>query len=162
MIKIPENGVQIINMKNDTVIKGDIQLSDNDKIMIKNTKGNEGIIFGDITKDKIIHLIAEEDSSIPEYLGVMPGLNIFGKCDNEKCDLCNQPVIAIPVEEEEYDAVEKGFLVKCRKCKCIVKGKSIAFYRCFYNYYGIKYLKEEKKNEPFEEEIKFSISRNSF
>ena len=156
LIKIPENGAQIIDIKKDKVIKGDIQLSDGDEIKIKNTKGNEAIIFGDITKDKIINLIAEQDSSIPEYLGVMPGLNIFGKCDNEKCDLCNQPVIAIPIEKEEYDAVKEEFLVKCRKCKCTIKGKTIAFYRCFYNYYGIKYLENENENkiEPFGEEIK--------
>ena len=154
LIKIPENGVQIIDINKDKVIRGDIQLLDNDKIKIKNTKGNEAIIFGDITKDKIIDLIAEQDPSIPEYLGVMPGLNIFGKCDNEKCDLCNQPVIAIPIEKEEYDAVKEEFLVKCRKCKCTIKGKTIAFYRCFYNYYGIKYLENEDKNERFGEEIK--------
>ena len=153
LIKIPENGVQIIDINKDKVIRGDIQLSDNDKIKIKNTKGNEAIIFGDITKDKIIKFKAEEDSSIPEYRRVKPGLNILGQCDNENCDLYEKD-IAIPIEEEEYDAVKEKFQGKCIKCKNKIDAKSIAFYRCFYNYYGIKYLKKENKNESFGEEVK--------
>ena len=154
LIKFQENAVQIINMKDDKVIKGDIQLKENDKIMIKNTEGNEAIIFGDITKEEKKDLPVENDSTIPYYLEVKPGLNIFGICENPNCELCKTSVIAIPIEEEEYDAVKERFIVKCRKCRSNVIGKVISFYNCFYNYYGIKFLENQKKIEPFGEEIK--------
>ena len=151
-IKIPENEneIQIINKTQDRTIKGDLQLLNNDEIVIKNRKGNESMYFIDITKGTIRIIKPENDSSIPDYLTAQPGLNIFGRCENQQCELNDKDMI-IPIEEDEYDIIETKAIVKCIKCKCNVIGKNIGFYSCYYNYYGKKY--ENKKVEEFGEKI---------
>ena len=151
-INIPENEdeIQIINKTQDKTIKGDLQLLNNDEIVIKNRKGNESMYFIDITKGTIGIIKPEDDSLIPDYLTAQPGLNIFGRCDNEKCDLYDKDMI-IPIEEDEYNVIKTQAIVKCIKCKCNVKGKNIGFYSCYYNYYGKKF--ENDQVEKFGEKI---------
>ena len=149
-----ENEITLIDKKKDKIIDGDLQLLNNDEILIKQKNNNEAFAFLDVTKQNKIQIEPENNPSIPYYLTAKPGLNILGKCENENCDLMDKEQM-INIKEDEYDMVKQNGIVKCISCKCNVIGKTIAFYKCYYNYYGKKYIENEKEDkiEKFGEKI---------
>ena len=146
--------IQIISITQDKEIKSNIlQFNDNEQILVKNKKFNENfpLIFNAMDKDEKKDIEVEDNKSIPDYLIAFPGINIFGICDNRNCEAYGKDVLA-NIDENEYDLIEKRHIVKCPICNTNIIGKTIAFYSCYYNYYGTK-INDQDQKENFGKRI---------
>lgn len=76
------------------------------------------------------------DESAPEYRRVRAGLNLSGKCKNEKCEAFNKEVWIIK-GMGEFDIEKESQTSLCPACKIIVPDADNAgFYNCFYDVDG--------------------------
>ena len=99
--------------------------------------------FTDISKDKKKYLKFSKDA--PNYRKVSKGLNIFGICQNKKCEAYKEEVVYIPenmvLEDNKYfkfylnEEIEN---MKCPICHKIIKSKTVGFYKCEYQIIGTK------------------------
>ena len=105
--------------------------------------GGAPLKFSDVSKEKKKYL--KFDKNAPKYRTVTEGLNIFGICQNKKCEAYKEEVVYIPenmiLEDNKYfkfylnDEIEN---MKCPICHKIIKSKTVGFYKCEYQIIGTK------------------------
>ena len=105
--------------------------------------GAPSMKFADISKEKIKYLKFSKDA--PKYRRATVGLNIFGTCQNKKCEAYKKEVVYIPenmtLEDNKYfkfylnEEIEN---MKCPICHKIIKSKTVGFYKCEYQIIGTK------------------------
>ena len=101
---------------------------------------------------------------------VKRGLNIFGKCENKKCQASGKEVIYktykdnkinLPEEGIIFDMVEELNIIKCPICDKIFRPTTCGFYKCEYQFIGEKFKKgdqvhyDSKTRETKEEKIEY-------
>lgn len=144
-------------------------IDNNSLIFVKTIKkgiiggGDLGIIsFVDVRAKNIKFLKFNEKA--PKWRKVEPGLNIFGICNNLKCEAFKKEVVhQVGFDEEQklkFDIKNEVINIKCPMCYKIIKAKTCGFWKCEYQFIGktiedgeIKnYQSEPKetKNEEFE------------
>ena len=149
-----DNDIQIISKTRDEELKTDIlHFTNNEEILIRDKKYNENfpLSFSNMTEEEHKEIEVEDDESIPDYLTINPGINLIGICDYIKCDAYGKEVVG-NIEENEYVIIKNRGIVKCPKCNNNVIGKTIAFFSCYYNFYGTK-INKNKQIENFGKKI---------
>lgn len=130
---------------------------ENQKITVRRQSSLECLIkFNDVTnktKDAIIKRKVLKVSNGCGYRYICPGINLYGICENKSCKVYEKEVIQM-IHENELNLVKRQGLMKCPICNCNVVAKTVGFYKCFYNIFGIKYNEEKDENEKFGVEIK--------
>ena len=152
-IELPKKAQLIIN---DSELKFDEEIykfNDNDMLTIRESKNLEGFGFNfdEIDENKFIQEKVTDDPKIPKWLTVKPGLNLVGICTNKNCEAYGKEVIE-HINSNKSDLSQNNGLMKCPICGFSFAFKNICLYHCYYNFYGIKYVK--KKVEDFGKEIK--------
>ena len=152
---------QLIKEDNDEEIKFDQNippiLGDNDTIILKDITylENYALNFFDIEDvNNLIEMDVELDNNIiPEWRIVFPGINLWGECNNNKCEAFSSPV-AYFVESKEFNLTNNKF-IRCPMCNKEIECLNISFFNCYYNYYGKKINKNNKdlKIEEFGKRI---------
>ena len=147
--------------KDDEEIKFDqnilLILGDNDTIILKDITylENYALNFFDIEDvNNLIEMDVELDNNIiPEWRIVFPGINLWGECNNNKCEAFSSPV-AYFVESKEFNLTNNKF-IRCPMCNKEIECLNISFFNCYYNYYGKKINKNNKdlKIEEFGKRI---------
>lgn len=140
---------------------------ENQKITMKNADFFEcAISFNDVTKEKIKKLKVVYSKKGDEKTGrtVCCGINLFGICTNKNCKKNGKEVIQMIIKDE-YDLVENGGLMECPICNCPCQAKTVGFYKCYYNIYGLKFNKKTKQNEEYGKKItnfkNITLSKNN-
>ena len=123
--------------------------------------GGLGMIdFVDVREKKVKSLKFTEKA--PVWRKVTKGLNIFGLCNNSKCQAFKKEVIhrIFFKEQLKFDLKKEVYNIKCPICYKIIKVKTCGFWQCEYQFCGkiiengdIKdYESEPKetKNDEFE------------
>ena len=89
----------------------------------------------------------------PKWRLVKRGLNIFGKCENPKCQAFKKEVIYITYKNNEINLPEEGMIfdmiTELNKIKCPICGKifypvTCGFYKCEYQFIGDKIKEREE------------------
>ena len=152
---------QLIKEDNDEEIKFDQNippiLGDNDTIILKDITylENYALNFFDIEDvNNLIKIVVKLDNNIiPEWRIVFPGINLWGECNNNKCEAFSSPV-AYFVESKEFNLTNNKF-IRCPMCNKEIECLNISFFNCYYNYYGKKINKNNKdlKIEEFGKRI---------
>ena len=152
---------QLIKEDNDEEIKFDQNippiLGDNDTIILKDITylENYALNFFDIEDvNNLIKIKVKLDNNIiPEWRIVFPGINLWGECNNNKCEAFSSPV-AYFVESKEFNLTNNKF-IRCPMCNKEIECLNISFFNCYYNYYGKKINKNNKdlKIEEFGKRI---------
>ena len=147
--------------KDDEEIKFDqnilLILGDNDTIILKDITylENYALNFFDIEDvNNLIKIEVKLDNNIiPEWRIVFPGINLWGECNNNKCEAFSSPV-AYFVESKEFNLTNNKF-IRCPMCNKEIECLNISFFNCYYNYYGKKINKNNKdlKIEEFGKRI---------
>ena len=83
-----------------------------------------------------------------KYLRVIKGINLFGECENEKCEAYKKKVIQ-KIKENEYDMTKNQGTMKCPICNSLCMASTVGFYDCFYNIYGTKFDESNDDIEKF-------------
>ena len=137
----------------------------NSSIEIGDTKsiigGGPGLIdFVDVSTGKIKSLEFSENA--PKWRKVSKGLNIFGICNNPKCEAFKKEVV-YPLKLNKilkFSLKDEILSIKYPICNKIIKPKTCGFWKCEYQFVGTT-LKEgnvnnyeskpkETKNNDFE------------
>ena len=132
-------------------------LGDNDTIILKDITylENYALNFFDIEDvNNLIKIEVKLDNNIiPEWRIVFPGINLWGECNNNKCEAFSSPV-AYFVESKEFNLTNNKF-IRCPMCNKEIECLNISFFNCYYNYYGKKINKNNKdlKIEEFGKRI---------
>ena len=132
-------------------------LGDNDTIILKDITylENYALNFFDIEDvNNLIKIPVKLDNNIiPEWRIVFPGINLWGECNNNKCEAFSSPV-AYFVESKEFNLTNNKF-IRCPMCNKEIECLNISFFNCYYNYYGKKINKNNKdlKIEEFGKRI---------
>ena len=132
-------------------------LGDNDTIILKDITylENYALNFFDIEDvNNLIKIKVKLDNNIiPEWRIVFPGINLWGECNNNKCEAFSSPV-AYFVESKEFNLTNNKF-IRCPMCNKEIECLNISFFNCYYNYYGKKINKNNKdlKIEEFGKRI---------
>ena len=131
---------------------GIIEFNQNQQIIIRDADTLEGfgVNFNDITCGHF-NLI-EVSNEAPDWRVVCNGINLFGNCENKNCKAYNQEVIA-QIYNDNYNMTENNGIMKCPMCNNNCTAKTVGFYNCYYNYYGIKYDEDKDQTEKFGIEI---------
>ena len=130
---------------------------ENQKIIVRKEGALECLItFNDVTKktkDAIIKRKVHKISNGCGYRYVSPGINLYGVCGNKNCVAYSQEVIQM-IKDNELNLVKIRGLMQCPICEWKCDAKTVGFYKCYFNIYGIKYNEEKDENEKFGVEIK--------
>ncbi len=125
---------------------------ENQKIIVRKEGTLECLItFNDVackTKDAIIKRKVHKVSNGCGYRYICPGINLYGVCGNKNCKAYSQEVIQM-IKENELNLVKKKGLMQCPICEGNFDAKTVGFYKCYFNIYGIKYNEEKDENEKF-------------
>ena len=124
-----------------------ISFTENQKIKIRDVSSLENfgsIDFVDVTLGKVSLIKVGYEG--PKYLRVIKGINIFGVCENEKCEAYKKKVIQ-KIKENEYDMTKNQGTMNCPICNSLCLASTVGFYDCFYNIYGTKF---DEKNDEIE------------
>lgn len=129
--------------------------ADGQKVKIRDAQSLEcfGANFTDLTVGKI--KLIKTSNKAPKWRCVTKGINLFGICKNDKCEAYKKEVIHM-IKEKEFSLTENNGLMKCPICNQNIISKTVGFYNCYYNYFGIKY--DEDKDET----TKFGVKINDF
>ena len=115
---------------------------DCDLVISKKLKGGGGfppLNFVDVEKEKIQNLIISQKA--PKWRKVDRGLNIFGICNNSKCEAFKNEVVymtKLPNDGLNFSLNEKVADIRCPICNKIIKPKTCGFYDCEYQLVGKK------------------------
>ena len=125
---------------------------ENQKIIVRREGALEAFIttFIDVskTKDAIIKRKVHKVSNGCGYRYICPGINLYGVCGNKNCKAYSQEVIQM-IKDNELNLVKKKGLMQCPICEGNFDAKTVGFYKCYFNIYGIKYNEEKDENEKF-------------
>ena len=102
--------------------------------------------FVDIEKNKITNLNFSQKA--PKWRKIDKGLNIFGNCNNPKCQAFKNEVIYITQLKEDglsFNLNQKVADIRCPICNKIIKPKTCGFYDCEYQFVGEKIDEGEVK-----------------
>lgn len=95
--------------------------------------------FVDVENNKIKNLNFSQKS--PKWRKIAKGLNIFGFCNNPKCEAFNNEVVYmtnLPNDGLNFNLNEKVADIRCPICSKIIKPKTCGFYDCEYQFVGEK------------------------
>ena len=130
---------------------------ENQKITVRRESALECLItFNDVTKktkDAIIKRKVNKVSKGCAYRYVCPGINLYGICNNTSCKAYSKEVIQ-RIKDNEINLVKRNGYMQCPICNGNYLAKTVGFYKCYYNIYGIKYSEAKDENEKFGVEIK--------
>ena len=130
---------------------------ENQKIIVRKEGALECLItFNDVsskTKDAIIKRKVHKISNGCGYRYVSPGINLYGVCGNKNCKAYSKEVIQM-IKDNELNLVKIRGFMQCPICEGKNDAKTVGFYKCYFNIYGIKYNEEKDENEKFGVEIK--------
>ena len=130
---------------------------ENQKIIVRREGALEAFIttFIDVskTKDAIIKRKVHKVSKGCGYRYICPGINLYGVCGNKNCEAYSKEVIQ-RIQENELNLVKIRGFMQCSMCEWKCDAKTVGFYKCYFNIYGIKYNEEKDENEKFGDEIK--------
>ena len=130
---------------------------ENQKITVRRESALECLItFNDVTKktkDAIIKRKVHKVSNGCGYRYICPGINLYGVCGNKSCKAYSQEVIQ-RIKDNELNLVKRNGYMQCPICNGNYLAKTVGFYKCYYNIYGIKYNEAKDENEKFGVEIK--------
>ena len=106
--------------------------------------GGPPLPFVDVEKGKIKNLNFSKNA--PKWRKVGKGLNIFGICNNSKCEAYKKEVVYMTVLTKDgliFNLNEKVADIRCPMCKKIIKAKTCGFYDCEYQFIGKKIVDGE-------------------
>ena len=130
---------------------------ENQKIIVRREGALEAFIttFIDVskTKDAIIKRKVHKVSKGCGYRYICQGINLYGECGNKNCVAYKQEVIQM-IQENDFNLVKIRGFMQCPMCEWKCDAKTVGFYKCYFNIYGIKYNEEKDENEKFGVEIK--------
>lgn len=95
--------------------------------------------FVDVEKNKIINLNFNQKA--PKWRKIGKGLNIFGVCNNPKCEAFKNEVVYMTNLSSDglnFNLNEKVAEIRCPICSKIIKPKTCGFYNCEYQFVGEK------------------------
>ena len=125
---------------------------ENQKIIVRKEGTLECLItFNDVackTKDAIIKRKVHKVSNGCGYRYICPGINLYGVCGNKNCKAYSKEVIQM-IKDNELNLVKIRGLMQCPICEGKNDAKTVGFYKCYFNIYGIKYNEEKDENEKF-------------
>ena len=90
----------------------------------------------------------EFSSNAPKWRKVKEGLNIFGICKNSKCEAFKNEVIYMTNLTDEglrFNLNEEIRNIRCPICNKIMKPKTCGFWKCEYQFEGIKIEEGDEK-----------------
>ena len=151
--------------------QGKIKFYENQKIKIRDVESLEGfaINFNDITCGNILYIPVSSEvperkevsngmdlipqlSEVPKWREVCNGINLFGRCEIENCVAYDKEIVA-KIDDDNYDLCKNNGQMNCPMCNSKCESKTVGFYNCYYNYYGVKYDENKDKTEKFGVEI---------
>ena len=100
----------------------------------------------------------------PKWRKVKIGLNIFGQCNNKKCEAFKKEVIYttdLPEKGLNYNLNKEIVNIKCPICKKIIRPRTCGFWKCEYQFEGQKIEEGEVKSfntepeETFEDKFEY-------
>ena len=154
--KIESEGIEIPEYFDLIITNGDklkpsetekIDFIDKRKIKIRDVTENESTIdFKNIECGKVVNLQVKNLGE--KWRKITRGINLFGKCENEKCEAYNCEVIQM-IKDLEFDATKNNGTLECPMCGCKSKLSNIGFYNCYYNFSGTKYDEEKEEIKKF-------------
>ena len=121
-----------------------------DLVISKKLKGgfsSPPLNFVDVEKEKIKNLNFNQKA--PKWRKVDKGLNIFGICNNPRCEAFKKEVVymtKLPNDGLNFNLNEKVVDIRCPICSKIIKPKTCGFYDCEYQFIGKKIDEGDIKN----------------
>ena len=115
----------------------------------KDIKGGgiyDGLFFMDPSNSSI--KLLELSKNAPKWRIISTGLNLFGICQNKKCQAYEKEVIfrtCLPENGMIFDMVENCNTIKCPICSKIFTPTTCGFYKCEYQFIGEK-LEDGEQN----------------
>ena len=99
--------------------------------------GNLYFNFIDVEKGKGKKLNFSKNA--PKWRKVVKGLNLFGICENEKCEAYKKEVIhKVGFPNKKFSIGENVTDIKCPICDSIIISKTCGFWECEYQFIGDK------------------------
>jgi len=95
--------------------------------------------FVDVENEKIKNLNFSQKA--PKWRKIDKGLNIFGICNNSKCEAFKNEVVymtKLPKDGLNFNLNEKVADIRCPICSKIITPKTCGFYDCEYQFVGKK------------------------
>ena len=138
-IDVPDEAIILTNGKQLDFDKT-YNFINNQSFTLRNAANLEGfaIQFNDIAKAKIKQIKVSRTNNGKPWRYVTHGINLYGNCQNNKCEAYNKEVIDMKKNIKELDLVkEKGFMI-CPMCKKHCQAKTVGFYKCYYNIFTVK------------------------
>ena len=102
--------------------------------------GSFSMGFVDESSNKVDYLYFHENEPL-RWRKVDKGLNIFGNCNNPKCEKYNSEVVYPTILENQkliFNLSEGVLDIKCPICQKIIKTKKFGFLKCEYQIIGKK------------------------
>ena len=136
---------KIIREQDNQEIKSisNITFEEAENLLIRDDRNNEnnflGLPFIDVTnpENRISQQLEEENSeNIPTWRTLRPGLNFIGNCRDHKTVLNS---VYNSSSCYNYDFTNTSGLMTCPECSNQFIIDNICFYKCYYNFYGVKY-----------------------
>ena len=153
-IDVPDEAIILTNGKQLDFDKT-YNFINNQSFTLRNAANLEGfaIQFNDIAKAKIKQIKVGRNNNAKPWRYVTRGINLYGNCQNNKCEAYNKEVIDMKKNIKELDLVkEKGFMI-CPMCKKHCQAKTVGFYKCYYNIFTVKCDEETYQNIKSGEKI---------
>ena len=104
----------------------------------------DGYIFVDPSNSSIKQI--QLSKMAPKWRVISQGLNLFGLCENKKCEAYKKEVVyrtlvdqkSLPEEGLIFDMFKNVTKIKCPICKKIFTADTCGFYKCEYQFKGKK------------------------
>ena len=119
--------------------------------------GHPPFDFVDVTSNKVkLKKVIEKSYDLSKkWREIYKGLNIFGICQNNKCEVKGKEVIyKIKLKKEGlcFNINEERENIKCPMCGTKFKKKTCGFWKCEYQFVGVYYDYEKGKNIEYNSE----------
>ena len=115
--------------------------------------------FVDVEKNNIKNL--NFSIKAPKWRKIGKGLNIFGFCNNSKCEAFKNEVVYmtnLPNDGLNFNLNEKIVDIRCPICNKIIKPKTCGFFDCEYQFVGEKI--EEGEIKKYDSKTRETIGNN--
>ena len=152
------NILKIINQKNETGTGFFCE------IIFGRTNWGAGPVMDFVNVEKGLVKNLNFSKNAPKWRKVKIGLNIFGQCNNKKCEAFKKEVIYstdLPENGLNFNLNEEAINIKCPICKKIIRPKTCGFWECEYQFEGQKIEEGEVKSfnsepkETFEDKFEY-------
>ena len=146
-INFPDESIILTNGKQLEIGKT-YNFINNQSFTLRNRANLEGfaISFNDVTKEKIRQIKVSRTNKGKPWRYVTHGINLYGTCENKKCEAYDKEVIDMKKNIKELDLVKENGKMICPMCKIPCQAKTVGFYKCYYNIFALKYIEDSDEN----------------